>query len=324
MRRFLVFSFGYLGLAVALLFLLRGDVDQILLFAVAKARAEVIGFLRNLPWVLGVVAGSYLLFRGGFAKGRLSAVLAAFIGCLVFSAGYSLIKTTLPQIVPFYADPFLANLDRFLHFGNDPWRIAHLVSDYVTPRLVVTVYFAIWFLPGLFLPLFIAATDSNTQRVNRFVILYVFSWAFLGNILAGATMSGGPIFYDRLIGGTEFLALHTALRDTGIDLSIFGVLQQSLWMAFSENEQAVGSGISAFPSVHVAVACVIALYLAERSIWLLPVGLVFCAAILFISVYVGWHYAVDGYFSILLVVFVWFGLKQLQKQSSHGREKPDG
>ena len=31
----------------------------------------------------------------------------------------------------------------------------------------------------------------------------------------------------------------------------------------------------------------------------------FCALILFLSVYLGWHYAVDGYFSILALTGIW-------------------
>lgn len=64
----------------------------------------------------------------------------------------------------------------------------------------------------------------------------------------------------------------------------------------------LGLGISAFPSMHVAIAALTALYLTERSRWLAPVGVVFLGVIFFMSVYTGYHYALDGYFSIAAVL----------------------
>ena len=62
-----------------------------------------------------------------------------------------------------------------------------------------------------------------------------------------------------------------------------------------------GGGISAFPSMHAAMATLWAGYLVERSRWLAPIGLGFLAVILYLSVYTGWHYAVDGIASIAVV-----------------------
>ena len=52
--------------------------------------------------------------------------------------------------------------------------------------------------------------------------------------------------------------------------------------------------MSAFPSMHVAVATVTALYLAERSRLLGLIGAAFWAVVMFLSVYTGYHYALDG------------------------------
>jgi PAP2 superfamily protein len=316
LRQFLIFSFGYFVFSLVLLLLFREDVAQILLFAIAKARAEVFGFIRFSPWLLVLIAILYFLSRRFNLRARLSPAAFAFAGVLFFSAGFSLIKTTLPQIVPFYADPFFAALDRWLHFGTDPWRLAHLLSRWISPEFATTIYFDTWFLPGLFLPVIIAATDTELLRSRRFLLLYVVAWAGIGNVLALAGMSVGPIFYDRLLGGDEFGGLLSALKLSGIESSQFGSLQNTLWDALQENQQAIGSGISAFPSVHVAMATVFGLYLSERVNWLTPLAVVYVGLILFFSVYVGWHYAVDGYFSVLLIVAVWAGQKYFAARRS--------
>ena len=86
-------------------------------------------------------------------------------------------------------------------------------------------------------------------------------------------------------------------------------MKKALWNVYVDHGQAFGSGISAFPSVHVAMAVVTSLYLAERSRWLAPVGIAFVAIILFMSVYSGFHYAIDGYASILVVATA-YGLER--------------
>ena len=39
--------------------------------------------------------------------------------------------------------------------------------------------------------------------------------------------------------------------------------------------------------------------------WLMVAAIAFCAVVLFGSVHLGWHYAVDGYFSIAATVVIW-------------------
>ena len=59
------------------------------------------------------------------------------------------------------------------------------------------------------------------------------------------------------------------------------------------------------PSIHVAAATLNALLLASLDRRLGLVGLGYAGAILFGSVYFGWHYALDGYVSILGVLAIW-------------------
>lgn len=305
MRHYLLFSLVYLACAVALVLALREQPVALLLGALRTSLYLLKSFAEWLP-ILGVfLAGSLYLTRKYGIRSRIIPTVYALLGCLAFSMAFSLIKTSIPYIQPFYADPFFADIDKAMHFGVDPWKIVHSVAAYVPPAAIVIVYFMIWFLPAVFLPVFIALTDTDADRSKRFMILHVASWVILGNVMAVLGSSAGPIYYDRLIGGSRFADLAIALDSSGIAASTLGRVQENLWQFYAEGGQSLGSGISAFPSVHVGLAAVTMLYLWERSRALAPIGILFASMIMFASVYHGWHYAVDGYMSFAAVITVW-------------------
>jgi len=57
------------------------------------------------------------------------------------------------------------------------------------------------------------------------------------------------------------------------------------------------------------MATVLALYLFELDRRLWPLSLLFVALYQFLSVYLAWHYAIDGYFSILVILPAWAFLR---------------
>ncbi|MEM9584520.1 MAG: phosphatase PAP2 family protein [Pseudomonadota bacterium] len=305
MRQFFFFSLIYLLAGIALVMLVREDPITLLLFVLIKS-VSLATYLVDYAKYFGVflIIGLWFTRHLGL-KQRIVPTLYAIMGCLMFSAAFSLVKTSIPSVVPFYADEMLANLDAALHFGFDPWTVAHSFADYIPANAIVILYFGLWTLPAIFLPVIIAITDTDDDRTKRFLVLHVLCWIGLGNVVATILSSVGPVYYDRLLGGTRFADLTSALETSGITASKLGVVQEGLWTQYIENGQSIGSGISAFPSVHVGVATVFALYLAERSRALIPVSVLFLGTISFASVYNGWHYAVDGYASMVLIFAAW-------------------
>ncbi|KIC41495.1 hypothetical protein RA27_09595 [Ruegeria sp. ANG-R] len=304
-----MFSISYAAFAAVLALLVRENAAILLDLELTKLLALTWQFINYLK-LLGIAVLVFLYFsRHSGLRARIVRTLYAFFGCLLFCAAFSITKTSIPYLMPFYADEILANIDNILHFGVDPWEIAHRASAYVTPSLVETIYFTIWILPAFFLPVIIALTDESEARRNRFMILYCTCWILLGNVLALVFSSVGPIYYDLLLGGDRFAGLSDALGTSGLTDSKLGKLQTFLWHDYVSQAQTFGSGISAFPSVHVGVAMVVALYMAERSMYLLIPGLVFLIAVLFCSVFNGWHYAIDGYVSIGVIAVAWILLR---------------
>jgi membrane-associated phospholipid phosphatase len=81
--------------------------------------------------------------------------------------------------------------------------------------------------------------------------------------------------------------------------------QLGLWDAKISNLWLPFGGISAMPSIHVAMATVFALVAWKTNV---AFGILFVAYVVAIqigSVILGWHYAVDGYVSMILTLALW-------------------
>ena len=262
-------------------------------------------------YVAPVLVGVLLAFGWRRMAARTAPLIFVTLAAVLLPIGFSFMKNAIPEIVPYYADPALASFDRWLHLGQDPWRLLHDWFDSpAMGRVVDAVYLNAWALPAFAFPIVVVATETDEARMTRYVWLFFISWFVVGNLFALAGSSVGPVYYDRLIGGERFAALAGALGAGGMGESALGAIQERLWARYEGGGVDLGLGISAFPSMHVAVAFITALYLSERAKWIAPLGFAFFAAILLLSVYSGYHYAIDGYASVAVVL----GLNALLKR----------
>jgi hypothetical protein len=295
----------YFALSLALVVLTRGASAEVVDRAVVSSLGFAVVLWRFSLWLLGALVLVAAVVGPRTLRDRLPDIGYAALGCVLLQTAFSFTKSLIPDIVPFYADAPLAWADSWLHGGADPWVWAHAVAPVGVIDLSGIVYLFVWSLAALTFPIFLALTDPDAQRVRRFSLLFLGAWILIGNVLAIAVSSAGPVFFDALIGGDRFAGLTAALQSSGLADSVIGRTQNYLWAGYSSGGLALGSGISAFPSMHLAVATVVGLYLYERSVWLAPVGAGFVGSILFLSVFTGYHYAIDGYFSILAVAAAW-------------------
>ncbi|MEW6630982.1 MAG: phosphatase PAP2 family protein [Pseudomonadota bacterium] len=230
---------------------------------------------------------------------RASIVLAVFILSL---AAFTTYKVNIPDIVPFYSDKALADIGELLH-GQAPWRIAHSFDSDALALLVAVTYSKIWFLEWFGMVL-LAALYANQLLHLRYLTALALVIMVVGTLIATVFSSVGPIFYDRFLGGERFADLLEVLKQHPHNAH---VLQYSNYLlgSYSADKPALGTGISAMPSMHVAVATLNAFYLARLNRWLGLAGWIFAILILFGSIYTGWHYAVDGYIAMLVVTVIW-------------------
>jgi membrane-associated phospholipid phosphatase len=90
------------------------------------------------------------------------------------------------------------------------------------------------------------------------------------------------------------------------------VLQERLWVNYQQalaNPETYNvllyEGIAAFPSLHVAVVALFAIFLFHVNRWAGWTMTVYAAIIELGSVLLGWHFAVDGYAGIALVIVLY-------------------
>ncbi len=313
----------YIVIGSLVLLLFRDNPISLISEMLAKIPDGLSTFLAVGWWVVPIFLIFALMVDRNILLKRLSnTILSAFI-CTAFFTFFTILKTTMPMITPFWADPFMVKLDNLLHFGVDPWVLTHAVSDWIPIKFVVTTYYNAWLLPAMYLPVLLAMFDTDAARTRRFILLYIFTWVGLGNLFALGFLSAGPVYFDRLYGGAYFAPLLAGLDQAQISASGVGRLIDHLWMAYESGAQQLGSGISAFPSVHVGMATVFALYLFERHRYFLPLSITIAGTYQFLSVYQGWHYAIDGYFSILAIVALWGFLRRRSPKSQPDNQPDD-
>ena len=310
MRTFFLFTAAYLIFAILFApFFMDGGMTGF----IAVTRSATLLWHTGKYFLIGILIGLVILVltvEKDVLRARLPVIGLALGASVFIHAGFTILKNVMSFIIPYFADPFLANLDKVLHFGIDPWVLAHWIGDYLPTNLMIYSYLTIWALPAFALPVIIALTDGDKARMSRTLILYAVAWIFVGNIMAFSSLSVGPVYYDRLLGGERFAGLTAMLIESGVASSGIGKTQEALWGIYSGQSVMIGSGISAFPSVHVAIASVAAIYMCERSKYLIPLAATFLFFTLYLSIFTGYHYAIDGYVSIIVIFSLWWVLRR--------------
>lgn len=242
------------------------------------------------------------------AKHLLTALTRQDLPLVAFLVGTQLallgwLKVMMPYTVSFWADPLLADLDSMI-FGGDPWRLLHAMPLQFVDRVYLT-----WgpFCAATAIALSFAPSD---RRKGDCLVAYFLTVAAcaLGQYLLP---SAGPVFYEAVGYGDRFAELPV--------LPWVQATADYLWATYSSPGFRVGSGISAFPSLHVAGAFWIALVARTYAQQLQFVAWAYWFTILIGSVYLGWHYALDGIVGSILAFGAFRLAIQLNSRSADRR-----
>lgn len=240
-------------------------------------------------------------------KERPSLILAP-PGLILISAypsrAFSYLKDAIPQYVPFYSDPFWLKADQFLFFGTDPWRVSHGLFGVYGTVFLDKVYIAWFSLIPLLAVWIVASRDRNFQL--RGILTLFFIWIALGTFAAMALSSCGPVFYEDFYGSDHYVPLMDELRRAN-EVSPLAMLPIAEWLLEMRKSGGFGSGISAMPSVHVAIAYFTALVIWDqyRKAWAVALSSGFALLIWIGSFHLAWHYAWDGIVSVIAVWAFW-------------------
>lgn len=227
------------------------------------------------------------------------------LGAFVFFIGaFTFLKGAIPLLVPFSWDVTFAEWDRVLHFGVDPYKI--VLGLFGTPLVAsaINVAYHWWFFIMYFLVVFACFSKANRQAGYRFLVATVLVWFLGGNVLAIVFSSAGPVYFERLGLGMDFVALTDALRAFDQQGVIWALgVHDMLWEGYVADGEV--NGISAMPSMHVASTVLMTLYAYTFGRWFGRAMVAFLAIIMVGSVLLAWHYAVDGYLGALIAIAGW-------------------
>lgn len=224
------------------------------------------------------------------------------LGTTLVGLGASLflpLKYAIPKSVPFWLDASLLAADRAL-FSLDPWQFLERHLGWATVPL--DWIYGLW-LPTQMLVMFTVMLAQPSPAKTRALAAYSLAWLLLGVICATLFSSVGPIFHDRVLGGSEFAYLGETLRARGATMALFE--SDTMWLAFDSDNPGLISGISAFPSLHVAISLWVVLAARTMAPRLMGLALIYFALISLGSVQLGWHYVGDGIGGALGMVGVW-------------------
>ncbi len=256
-----------------------------------------------------------------FLKGRYfdPKLIAAVLGGLPMLAVaimvlpfFSKMKAAIPLFNEFTWDQAFIEWDQAIFFGYDAWEVMQPVLGYPIVTAFLAFLYHLWFLllyPGVMFFVF-AKMDSQLRR--QFFLTYMLSWALIGGLMATWLASVGPCFLEPMLGNPHFSAQMAYLyaADEQVPIMVLDV-QELLLEWHGKGENGLGSGITAMPSMHVAIAFLF--WIAVRRIhsgWGAAFGAFF--AITWISsVHLAYHYAVDGLVSVLAVIAIWWASQRI-------------
>ncbi|MCB2075456.1 MAG: phosphatase PAP2 family protein [Novosphingobium sp.] len=211
---------------------------------------------------------------------------AVYVTSVILLAGLNMIafmwmKPLLNYLVPFWADPMLANLDHAIFLGHDPWKL----FAWLNFPWSGLVYHQFWFAMMILMLLVVAIAPPSPQK-SAVMLSYFLLWSIVGPVIHTLMPAAGPIFYERMGYGGRFDGLAPGPETQWV--------ADYLWSIYSSESFGAGSGISAMPSMHVTITVwmMIAVWMFARQ-FVLP-ALVAGSAIFLLSISLGWHYAIDG------------------------------
>lgn len=226
----------------------------------------------------------------------------------IFFSEFVTSKSFYPRFIPFYADPMLAEMDRVLHFGKQPWEwLKPLYSSPVAYEITDFMY-SLWFAIKYAMLIWFGFSLKRPDLRATFFITYFLAWVILGTFVAVVFSSAGPCYFGQVFPElpNPYAELMEAVRKVDADSGLIAVsFQNALWNNYVLERRDLVTGISAFPSMHVAVAFIC--FLAARHFGRIMTAafFIYFLFVLIGSVALGWHYAVDGYFSIAAVIALW-------------------
>jgi hypothetical protein len=252
--------------------------------------------------------------RGEFNPERLLSRLTPAILLTLLLGSFTAFKTLISVLNPFQYDQLFMELDRAVFFGVDPWRITHAVFDGTISSWILQQFYIYWYVLMWVSLVFVTFRADLRRLRTHYLVAFSLSFILVGTVGALFMSSAGPCYYGWITGEPDVFAplmerlhtLDTELRAMTPPRSLSALLLQDyLREAYESGAIVLGGGISAMPSMHIAVAVLLAQAGYTYKRWTGHLLSPFVVVIWIGSIHLGWHYAVDGLVSLFLTIAIW-------------------
>ena len=229
----------------------------------------------------------------------------------IFLPFFTLVKPLIPALNPYSWDATFIVWDEAI-FRGDAWMALQPILGHPIITSIFSILYHAWFLlvyPG---SLFIFFSGDADAIRRRYFLCFILIWSVIGIGLATLFSSVGPAFMEPLMGDPRFAAQMAYLNSVNETYPVLVLdVQKILLDGYINGGAGHGIGISAMPSMHVAMAFMY--YLAIRHVCPKAslYALAFCLLIWIGSVHLAYHYMVDGAVAIVVTAVLWQASKSL-------------
>jgi hypothetical protein len=264
-----------------------------------------------IRFIIGLVASGEWARR--FARG-----LPMLMALIVFMPAFSAMKSAIARFTSYSWDSTLIAADRAIH-GTDPWLLLQPVLGFPIVTSLLSVAYFLWFFLIYLGSVYFCFLARDPVARARYFIAYFATWIVCGVCLAIAFASVGPCFVGPLLGIHTFdaqIAYLNAANEHYPVMILFA--QQFVLDAQIHADHVLGAGISAMPSMHVAMALLFAVAIAPISKLAKIGGYTFLVTIELATVHLAAHYAIDGYVSMIVTFAIWMAAKPIARSVVQG------
>lgn len=245
-------------------------------------------------------------YRRRAAEPAFLARLPLFAIALVFMPFFSKMKSMIPLFNEFDWDATFIAWDRALFLGHDAWEALQPVFGYPLVTAAMAGLYHAWMLLIYMGTLFFLFHPAARHVVRQYFLGFVLIWTLIGGALATMLASVGPCFVGPIFGDHTFDAQMAYLHAANERVPVLTIhVQELLLQWYQQGNRGLGSGITAMPSMHVAMAFLFWLGVRRISRAAGWIFFAFFIAIWLGSVHLAYHYAVDGLVSVIATALVW-------------------